>query len=135
MVEPIDLTSTFMVFDPDLICTEAPVTPTLYADLDLNFHGFRSCLLVSEYSFNEDWPTWEVHPKGDELLYLLSGECSIHLLIDGIEQIIPFVRPGSTIKVPKGTWHTAKMKGACRMLFITPGEGTENRPSPSGQNA
>lgn len=34
------------------------------------------------------------------------------------------------VVVPRGTWHTAKVHAATTMLFITPGEGTENRESP-----
>ena len=29
--------------------------------------------------------------------------------------------------VPRGTWHTARTKTGCRLLFITPGEGTQNQ--------
>lgn len=129
-----NLTSTFMVIGPVLSCTQAPVTPTLYEELDAKFAGFKSCLLVAEYAFSEDWPTWEIHPHGDELLYLLSGECSIHLLIDGVEEIVHFTDIGSVIKVPAATWHTAKVKKPCRILFITPGEGTENSAKPRSRN-
>lgn len=34
---------------------------------------------------------------------------------------------GAYRAIPRDTWHTAKTTG-CRMLFITPGQGTENRP-------
>ena len=129
------LASTFMVIGPDLACTPAPVTPTFYEDLDRNFDGFKSCLLVAEYAFAEDWPTWEIHPHGDELLYLLAGECIIHLRVDGVEEIIQFTGIGSILKVPKGTWHTAKVHTPCRILFITPGEGTENSAEPRSKNA
>jgi hypothetical protein len=30
--------------------------------------------------------------------------------------------------VPRGTWHTTKVHAPSSMLFITPGEGTQNRP-------
>ena len=36
--------------------------------------------------------------------------------------------PGSYVVVPKGTWHTARTSVPTRMLFMTPGEGTENKP-------
>jgi mannose-6-phosphate isomerase-like protein (cupin superfamily) len=124
------LASTFMVIGPDLACTPVQVTPALYGELDARFEGFKSCLLVAEYTFSEDWPTWEIHPHGDELLYLLEGECSIHLRVDGVEDILPFRRPGSVLKVPRGAWHTAKVPKSCRILFITPGEGTENVAEP-----
>ncbi len=34
------------------------------------------------------------------------------------------------VVVPKNTWHTAKVHAPTMMLFVTPGEGTENRESP-----
>jgi len=27
--------------------------------------------LISEHEFSADWPAWEVHPSGDEFVYLL----------------------------------------------------------------
>ena len=38
--------------------------------------------------------------------------------------------PGSFVVVPKNTWNTAKVHAPTTMLFVTPGEGTENRESP-----
>lgn len=32
------------------------------------------------------------------------------------------------IVIPKGIWHTAKIKKPCRMLHITMGQGTQLRP-------
>ena len=37
---------------------------------------------------------------------------------------------GSYIIVPKGIWHTAKTTIKSKILFITPGEGTLNKPEP-----
>ena len=130
MTAPRNLASTFMVIGRDLVCTPVPVTPTLYEDLDARFDGFKSCLLVSEHSFSEDWPTWEVHPYGDEILYLLDGECSMHLLANDVEEVVQFAGVGSVLKVPAGVWHTAKIDAPCRILFITPGEGTRNVADP-----
>lgn len=129
------LASTFMVIDPRLGCTEVPVTPSLYKELDARFDGFRSCLLVAEHAFSTDWETWEVHPHGDELLYLLEGECRIHLLTGDDEQIIRFAGVGAVIRVPAGVWHTARLDSPCRILFITPGEGTRNATDPRGADA
>jgi mannose-6-phosphate isomerase-like protein (cupin superfamily) len=134
-MKPSNLATTFMVIGPDLTCTPTQVTPTLYDELDSKFAGFKSCLLVAEHSFSADWPTWEIHPHGDELLYLLSGECSIHFMVEGVEEIIQFTGSGSIVKVPTGTWHTAKVESPCRILFITPGEGTKNCADPRSRNA
>ena len=35
--------------------------------------------------------------------------------------------PGDYVIVPRGTRHTARIRKPARMLFITPGEGTETR--------
>jgi hypothetical protein len=32
------------------------------------------------------------------------------------------------VLVPPNTWHTGKVRRSAKMLFVTPGEGTENRP-------
>lgn len=48
---------------------------------------------------------------------------------DGDVQVT-FEETGSYIVVPKGRWHTAKVSGPTRMLFITPGEGTEHSDNP-----
>jgi len=35
--------------------------------------------LVSEYLYTEDWPSWEVHPEADELVYVLEGDVELLL--------------------------------------------------------
>jgi mannose-6-phosphate isomerase-like protein (cupin superfamily) len=124
----LDLASTFAVLDSDHLATLVDVTPTIYEELDERFDGFKGRLLVSCYGFESDWPTWERHPAGDEIVCLLSGNARMVLDRDGVEEVIHLRDPGSYIVVPKGTWHTARTSVATKMLFITPGEGTENRP-------
>jgi len=134
MTQP-NLDSTFIVLDSKLAVSQIPVTPNLYEELNARFDRFKGCLLISEHSFSSDWSTWEMHPSGDETLYLVSGETILHLYVDGIEQQIEFNSPGSFVVIPKGTWHTAKVKASCRILFITPGEDTVNGPDPRTQNS
>lgn len=124
------LSDTFVVLDAALRCTPVPVTPGLYRALDEDFSGFAGCALVAEHRFERDWDTWEIHPAGDELLYLLEGKATLHLLVDGEERRVEFDRPGSALVVPRNTWHTAKVAGPCRILFVTPGEGTRNAADP-----
>ena len=124
------LARTFVVLDGQYRAHPAPVTPTLYADLDRDHDGFRGCVLVAEHAFDRDWPTWERHPAGDELLYLLEGGAELRLWRQGAEEAFAFDRPGQAVLIPRGVWHTARVAGPCRILFLTPGEGTENRPYP-----
>jgi mannose-6-phosphate isomerase-like protein (cupin superfamily) len=123
----LDLASTFAVLDPDHRATLVEVTPTIYQELDERFDGFEGRLLVSCFGFESDWPTWERHPAGDEIVCLLSGDVTMVLDRDGVEDVVHLGDPGSYVVVPKGTWHTARTSVATKMLFITPGEGTENK--------
>lgn len=82
--------------------------------------------LVSEYSFDADWPTWEMHPNADEFVYLLSGEAELLLETDsGIERVRLSDR--AAVLVPRGVWHTAEVRKPSRMLHLTMGRGTQNR--------
>lgn len=120
------LNTTFIVLDGTLTAHAVPVTPTLYQELDANFNQFKSCLLIAEYTFDKDWGSWEQHPEGDEILYLVSGALEIHLrMADGISKVI-MDQPGTTLTVKKSLWHTAKVISPCKVLFITPGEGTQH---------
>jgi len=123
-----NLASTFVVVEPHHAAIPVAVTPTIYEELDKRFDQFKGRLLVSCFSFDSDWPSWEIHPAGDEIVCLLSGD--VHLVLDrnGIEEIVHLRDPGSFVIVPKGTWHTARTSVPTTMLFVTPGEGTQNKP-------
>jgi quercetin dioxygenase-like cupin family protein len=86
--------------------------------------------LVSYFSFATDWSTWERHPAGEELVCLLEGDVELHLeKEDGTRDTVVLNEPGAFVLVPPNTWHTAKVRRPAKMLFVTAGEGTENRPS------
>lgn len=84
--------------------------------------------LISEYAFTEDWPTWEMHPQGDEFVYLLSGAVELLLEQDGNVVTVVLNDTGALV-VPRGVWHTAKVLAPSRMLHVTRGGGTETRPA------
>ena len=74
-----------------------------------------------------DWDHWERHPAGEEILTLLSGEMELVLDMDGGEQRT-VLKAGETFIVPRGTWHRGIVREAGRLMFVTPGRGTEHRP-------
>lgn len=85
--------------------------------------------LVSEFEFDADWPSWEMHPEGDEFVYLLSGEVELTLELPGGLQKVPLRGRGAVV-VPRGVWHTARVIVApSRMLHVTRGAGTQLRPA------
>lgn len=85
--------------------------------------------LVSLHTFSESWDTWEMHPKGDELVLCLDGEVTLtqeHL--DGSTTSTKLTAGQAVVNDP-GVWHTADVDDGqtTRVLFITAGEGTEMR--------
>jgi mannose-6-phosphate isomerase-like protein (cupin superfamily) len=124
----LDLASTFVVVGPDHSAIPVAVTPTIFEELDRRFDQFKGRLLVSSFTFDQSWSTWEMHPAGDEIVCLLSGDVTMVLDRNGTEDLIRLREPGSFAIVPKGTWHTARTSVPTQMLFVTPGEGTDNRP-------
>jgi len=83
--------------------------------------------LITEFSFDEDWRSWEMHPNGEEIVYMLSGAMDLILEKDGERETIE-VRGKGLVVVPRGTWHTAKVFEPCSILVITHGEETQIRP-------
>ena len=121
------LPKSFAVLKPDQSVETVAVGPALYQELDRDFSGFKSHALVSVHEFSADWPSWERHPAGDEIVILLSGNASLILRCGEGEQRIELADSLEFVVVPRNTWHTAKIPDWAQMLFITPGEGTENQ--------
>ena len=84
--------------------------------------------LVSEFRCDEDWGAWEMHPNGDEFVYLLEGDIEFRLELPEGDQHQRIEGRGAVV-VPRGVWHTAKVFKPSRMLFITMGAGTRHRPA------
>lgn len=122
-----NLQDTFAVLKPDLLFDLIKVSPTIYQELDENYNNFKGHTLVSTYEFDSDWGMWERHPAGDELVILLSGAAKMLLKQPTGEEVVALTEPGDYLIVPKNIWHTARVSEPTRMLFITPGEGTEHR--------
>jgi mannose-6-phosphate isomerase-like protein (cupin superfamily) len=83
--------------------------------------------LASEFEFDTDWQNWEMHPNGDEVVYIISGSADFILEGNGATKIIE-IRGKGLIVIPKGIWHTAKALAPCRAMHITMGKGTLHRP-------
>jgi mannose-6-phosphate isomerase-like protein (cupin superfamily) len=86
--------------------------------------------LVALFHYDGDWPTSEVHPAGDEIVYLLSGRVDLVLEEDAGERVVE-MRGGTAAIVPRGVWHTARVHEPGDALHITCGAGTQNRPAPT----
>jgi mannose-6-phosphate isomerase-like protein (cupin superfamily) len=125
---PFELTSTYLRLRPDATVEPLAVDDTFWPRLMSGALGnFRNEYLVTTFGYDRDWPMWERHPNGDEVVVLLEGRATFVLEIDGGERHVSLDTSGAYVIVPRGTWHTARAAGPCRMLFITAGEGTEHR--------
>jgi mannose-6-phosphate isomerase-like protein (cupin superfamily) len=75
----------------------------------------------------------ELHPDGDELLYLISGHVEVVFEEDGtpdrvgVERSVT-VQAGQAIVVPAGVWHRVVVTEPAQMIHITPGPGSDHRP-------
>lgn len=130
MIKPLQIASNFVVMSANFDADAVDVAPTMYAELDKKYNGFAGHLLIASHTFDDDWPTWEVHPKGDEFVILVSGNVDMVLALDEGDSTVKMSEPGSFIIVPRGIWHTARVHGPTQMMFVTPGEGTDNREHP-----
>jgi mannose-6-phosphate isomerase-like protein (cupin superfamily) len=69
----------------------------------------------------------EMHPDGDELLYLVSGAVTVTLeLPDGDTQVE--LGPGDAVVVPQGVWHQVTTREPGQLIHITPGPNGDARP-------
>jgi len=128
MSNPLSITSTYVVMDESGNAVPVPKSVTFFEDLKQQFGDFKGKRLISHFTFERDWDTWEMHPAGDEFVCLLSGQVEFILEQNSGETKVKMSKPGEFVIVPRGVWHTAKIDASTSMLFFTPGEGTQNRP-------
>ena len=127
---PLDLSSTFLRLRPDASVEPLTVDNTFWQRIASGKLGdFHNEFLVASGGCEADWPMWEMHPNGDEIVCLLSGSVTFVLEQEHGTREIELKESGAYVLVPKGTWHTAKTRVPSRLLFITPGEGTQHRPA------
>lgn len=126
-----DLASTYLRLRPDCSVEKLPVDATFWPRLMAGELGdFHNERLVSCFTCDSDWSSWEMHPQGDEIVALLAGAATLVLESpDGNPHEIELNRPGGFCVIPRGTWHTARVPSTATLFFITPGEGTQHRPA------
>lgn len=119
-----DLEDTYLSLDGQGGLAAHPVEG-FWESVDLNLDILST--LVSATVSPEDWPHWEMHPGGEEVLILLDGGMTLILDAPGGERRVYMV-PGSTCVVPRGVWHRALVSEPSKFIALTYGAGTEHRP-------
>jgi len=128
---PIDLAKTFVHLG--LGATAIPQEPFTGMDW-YERYGARTATdgaegrLVSLYTFESAWDSWEMHPKGHEVVVCVAGRIVLHQeQPDGSTRSVTLEAGQAAINAP-GVWHTADVKEPATALFITAGLGTQHRP-------
>jgi uncharacterized glyoxalase superfamily protein PhnB len=96
-------------------------------------------LTVGAAVMNRDAPhRGEMHPDGDELLYLVAGSVDVILEEDGAEHSVE-LKPGQALVVPRGIWHRVALREPSHLVYVTPGPNARHRPldaaSPAGEGS
>jgi mannose-6-phosphate isomerase-like protein (cupin superfamily) len=134
--DTIDLSKNYLLLETDGTSAKLPGGRDFWSQLmsgDATDPGIRQLMgsekgrLLSALSIGADWTIWEMHPAGDEILFMLEGKATFVLeLSDGVKEIdLP---AGRLLVIPQGVWHTAKMSQPARLIAITAGLRTQHRP-------
>ncbi len=121
----IDLQTTYLALDGKGQVELLPVGPDFWAKVEQS--AAVGGLLVGVYAMTADWPHWEMHPGGAEILTMLEGRMELEL-DDGRRVWRERLEPGLTVVVPPGAWHRGLVSEPGRLLGITYGDGTRHRP-------
>ncbi len=128
-IGPFELDRHFAHLRADATADVLEVNENFWQELSQGrFGNFQEEYLVSTLSFAEHWPVWEMHPQGDEIVVLLSGSLELIFEKKSGHKTITLSTLASWALVPKGVWHTARVHEPATVLFITPGDGTLQRP-------
>lgn len=124
---PFDLHRTYVHLQPNGGATPLEVDEQFWATIATRT-DLHDGYLVTRGRMTEDWPHWEMHPEGEELVVLLSGAVDL-VLDDGTREWTVELRPGAGTWINRrGVWHRGIVHEPSEMLFVTAGRGTLHRP-------
>jgi mannose-6-phosphate isomerase-like protein (cupin superfamily) len=90
-------------------------------------HELAEGRLVAVFRYEGDWSDAEMNPVGDEIVYVLTGAIDLVLQEPNGDRTIA-LDAGTGTLVPRGVWHTARVRAPGNVLHVTAGAGTQHRP-------
>ena len=134
--DTIDLSKNFLLLEPDGTSAVLPGGGDFWSQLlsgkatdpgIQRLMGSEKGRLLAALPMGADWTHWEMHPAGDEILFMLDGKATFVLeLSDSLKEIA--LGAGRLLVIPQGVWHTAKVSQPGRLIAITAGLRTQHRP-------
>lgn len=129
-----DLSSTYVHLEDGGDAATIPIGPSFWpklmagdvTDEDVRRVGQAEGWLLAAFECRESMKHWEMHPAGDEVLILKSGEVDIVFDEPGGERVLTLL-PGGVCVVPKGVWHQQRVRAPGEMIAVTYGKGTQHR--------
>jgi mannose-6-phosphate isomerase-like protein (cupin superfamily) len=118
-IVPVDVTRFVLDLRRDLSVTSRPTKPGPPERIDGVTIGF---VWVTRDAPHKG----EVHPDGDEILYVISGR--LHVIGESEPNRIINLGPGDACIVRKGEWHRVIMLEPAQLIHITPGPRGDHRP-------
>lgn len=119
----IDPTATYIHLtesgDAEQVPVDAEFWATIASRTDLD-DGY----LATSYDTDADFPHWEMHPAGDEIIFAASGAYTL-IIENQPDTLLPAGHAGI---VPRGAWHRLTVQRPGRTIFITPGKDTQHKP-------
>ncbi len=73
-------------------------------------------VFIGHYAGNSKW---ERHSNGDEIVFVVEGETTLILLVEG-KEIPNTLGQGELLVVPKYTWHRFETLKAVKVMAVTP---------------
>ena len=89
------------------------------------FNGFAG-FTFTPVSMTRDAPHGgEMHPDGDEILYVVAGRVAVTLELGSAETVE--LGAGQGLVVPRGIWHKVHVQSAAELITLSPGPRLEFR--------
>ena len=121
-----DLLRTFVHLERGAAASRIPLTRRFWSELAGGKRRYRG-RLMGVVRVDGDSDHWEVHPSGDEFLFCLSGTMEVVLEGRARPRRVTLDAKHPCCIVPRGAWHTLRMKKPGALMFITPGDRTRVR--------
>ena len=119
----LNLASAYVRLRGDATVETLPVDDSFWSRLMSGELGtFHNDYLVSCHTFETDWPMWEMHPNGDEIVCLLSGMATFILDMPQATNPLPLRRQVATPSFLKVSGTRRKHRLERRCCLSRPGK-------------